>query len=277
MNFQIVTSIEQNQMGFYDQCGFFSIWNALCYLNEYGFREDDHLDKDKFLTVYRSWISILQNAGVYKSSDLSYLYIEVLTENDPVISKLVQSHRLIFLPSMHSFGDVLIEPNQVLSINKSFSNHMERISLVLGETGHYYIMIVDNPNSRYLICDSLNSRTIPSSGSDLYKLAEIIQSRSLFSEFYASKILKDFESESKLFCRQNSFQSWCQVPQRLDQFEGKCYSQLRSILDNLQSCKVEKVDVESDTFIWTKGIVNCEYPNVYENQISRLISFMSVK
>jgi hypothetical protein len=248
-----IQSLNQNSLGLFNECGFFSYWNCICLLNDNSTR----LEPGAFHQFFTECLNILK--GIYTTPDLSPLYIEVLNENHPLLKRLEQENRLIVFPDLYMFGELILSPNQVSLIHSAINSLSsgKQVAFVLGEVGHYYSLYCKD-NQNMVVCDSLNTR-IPQD-KNFSRFTKCISNNESFTNFYSLCMIEHFIEQSIIFQQKYGFENWKSIPQPLDSFQGMCLSQLSAIMENISSI----------TAILDKKLLSIENTNWVQNTLKML-------
>lgn len=269
----VIESLNQNQLGLPNECGFFSLWNSICLINPDMCSQ--RLDVSAFRQFFSECITVLQNMGVYTSPDLSSLYVEILVENHPLIKSMIDQSKLIILPEMYLFGELILSCEQVRHIETVINSLFKGIpaAMVLSEHGHFYSLYCKD-DSNLILCDSLNSRTSLPQDKNLVRFANCIVNHESFSNVYLLCISEHFIEESIRFQREYGFDTWRTIPQPLNSFHGICLSQLSIIAENMSSVITEKSirGLSPDNIRWIHDTHNTVPENRYLKFLSQITS-----
>jgi hypothetical protein len=210
-------SLSQSSLGLPDGCGFFALWNCLCFV-----RDDDsiRLDPSRFLQKYERWSSYLK-LGERREKDLSVGLLLELTCHDTQL-RTASQHDLVLLPL--GYNILALGSEAVIDLETKLKNFatgtLDKCAIISSIPGHYVSFLISkNSRSdqiRIALCDSLNSMSVAQVSAQLQLITGALQhffdhsgsnSFSLRGE-YLRQVMTRFVADSQDHIKKYGLSSW---------------------------------------------------------------------
>lgn len=268
-----LTSLNQNDMGLADECGYFAVYNVLCCLQAcYAPTPDEskqflvnRLEASKFREKFNGIVigstPTLGWKNLYaqkKSEDLSFRELELLFERDDDLKKQDKDGCLVAIPDIYllneGYSDILPgNKGRLFHIVEKIEQFRKRtcacIGFIMARAGHYYALIGLKSTSGVdiFVTDSLNEGgLLGAEAQNIALIAKALRGEHNFVVGYLEIICNKFIAASKaeanvadwvamLFSRfyRNTFPT---LEKYCDQVDiEKIFKQLKALLEPLET------------------------------------------